>query len=1745
MTSSSELPVDTLRELVREGSMQDAWKILQSTALEPKDWPGGEALHVVAGVVGGLGANRLRYALEWRNWRMNRNLPRFYFQALFGRLRFVPTVALAKEVAGALETVPADDRRSRADLHSMLAWLHARHRDFTPAFRHMDEALDLHGESAWIHVEHSVVLEMADRYDEALAAARRAMSLRPRYHVAVSQCADILSLIGRDDEAIEILTEGNRSTQHPAYAARLQVIYSEREDPVAALACLDRIEALSPMMEKTYAKWIAGRRADFHYMAGDLDACLAHCDLAGEGFHKKLAERLREPGAWKRPRVRLPVPFVRQHRMTCAPATLAAISTFWGCSHDHLMISAAICHEGTPWHKERRWAEENGFVVREFRVTRESLRAVIDRGVPFTLTTSYITSGHMQACVGYDLRAGTVLMRDPTERHFREMYLDSLLESHPVDGPRGMILIPAERAATLDGLELPSEAAYDAQHRLHVALDTNNRAEILDALNAFKEATPDSMLYLSGEASVARWKRDWAANLSALDRMLDRAPDHQTLWYRKAGALRDLGLWRELRIYLEEIVTRKDVDPVFFSELGELLLDDARYLARAEPFLRKAVRRRSQECRVYESLARFHAKRHLHDEACRLRRVASCLAPDHEPYARACFDEYRALGRVTEGLAFLAHRTMSHGAVAAGPWLTMAESQRAVHHDHTAAATLREALAKRPDDGQLLLQAGAMMAGWGDPHRSDGLLWMKRAHGLVPDTQWLREMASIAGFLGDRESAIQQWRELLELQPRNEGAWRNLARLIAEQGGTEAVICLLDDATARFPDLIALWTLKAEWLTETKRGPLESLDRALELDPTDTWLLRERALRRLDAADAQGAEEDAREAVAVNPWSAQSHGILGYVLSECGRRDEAIESMRRALDLDVDYTYAARQLVRLGEVTGDAAQEVRFFGGLLRERVSQGAAVSTYQQLAWAVIAPPPLLKELQDYCGDHPDLWQAWSARIEQALRMRLDGEALAAARVLTDRFPLLPRGWLELARVHRAAGRQNDELAATTRATDLSPGWDEAARAHAAILELTGRTEEAATALRRACQLDPLNGPNYGHLADLLDRSGHRDEALTVLIDGLCLCPYYLWGWNAVSRWCAANGRMEDLRAALAAGREANGHNHAWWRAEADAWDSAGDPAAAMEAVRRGLELAPSDERLREKLAHQLWEADRAAEAIAACDPLPGEAEAPRLLLGRRAWLLVRAGQPLAGVAAMRDLIARFPDYSWIASELAQWHEGRGEWEQLRELCVKWRRACPDELRAAGYLGQAERALGNKEAAIQAFARASAIDPEYTFASRQLFDLQLETGRLEEAADTLKRLEYFATGPHIVGDGIELELRRDDGSAALRRAEALFANEEANAELFDWIGGLFKKSPHASAWRSMLRHRAERKETVAPGALTAFLATLPADRLKIEAGDWIRRHPEGSAARLAGWKFVFRELRRSAARNLTTLRGYATNRVREFHSHPELWNELGQTLVQLNAAQEAVAWYDGWQNRADGEVTASTLLNLAAAFDTLPGKEDIRWQSASEVRCEAFRRFPDDSVAPAIRAGHAFHLAVDGRLDEARTVLADFDEKSTWDYYQSIGGAARAVLAAAGGDTQDARHHLTRAWEHLRKFDDLGTIRLRNRALRSVARHIAGAKGSERKLLAMWKLPKPIKRTDSGGPDNGATKLSSRTVITLALLLLYVLSVASRQCQQVESHPRPSIDEIRHLMEKSAKDAPPPKPASDDKVR
>lgn len=141
---------------------------------------------------------------------------------------------------------------------------------------------------------------------------------------------------------------------------------------------------------------------------------------------------------------------------------------------------------------------------------------------------------------------------------------------------------------------------------------------------------------------------------------------------------------------------------------------------------------------------------------------------------------------------------------------------------------------------------------------------------------------------------------------------------------------------------------------------------------------------------------------------------------------------------------------------------------------------------------------------------------------------EALVAKALVADERS--PEAHMILALIH-GHGRWDWKQAevAARRAVELSPGdanvWD---TLRAAVLEPTGRLDEAEAAQRRALSLDPLNSAMAHRLAFLLVYQRRFDEALKQAQINLQVDPKYLNNYVVIARSHEAKGQYREAIAA-----------------------------------------------------------------------------------------------------------------------------------------------------------------------------------------------------------------------------------------------------------------------------------------------------------------------------------------------------------------------------------------------------------------------------------------------------------------------------------------------------------------------------------------------------------------------------------------------------------------------------------------
>ena len=389
-----------------------------------------------------LGAPRLGLSLHMRAHREDpADAEALYFRARavlahrgsFAAWRFMRGCELA--LAAPIEV--------RADWLALQATVATAFRDFAAAEKRLAEAEALCPDRPWIAVEHTTMLEAQDRLPEALARISATLSASPLYRPGINATARLLERLGRFEEAVALLQRADAELEAGSLAAHLAQILIDLERPRGALSALGRYAELSPLLESPGKAWLAAQRSDAAYALGDLETARREAEAAATPFYAEIARRLTQPPEARPKRILLAVPFLQQQHLTCSPTALASLTHYWRRPVDHVALAKLIAYDGTPGRRERQWARANGWHDREFRLTSDAALALLDRGIPFTLSTQQATSAHAQAVAGCDPVRGTLLVRDPSGPRLQEIMLEPLLEQQASHGPRCLALLPA------------------------------------------------------------------------------------------------------------------------------------------------------------------------------------------------------------------------------------------------------------------------------------------------------------------------------------------------------------------------------------------------------------------------------------------------------------------------------------------------------------------------------------------------------------------------------------------------------------------------------------------------------------------------------------------------------------------------------------------------------------------------------------------------------------------------------------------------------------------------------------------------------------------------------------------------------------------------------------------------------------------------------------------------------------------------------------------------------------------------------------------------------------------------------------------------------------------------------------------------------------------------------------------------------------------------------------------------------
>ena len=1529
-----------------------------------KAWAGRSGRTIAARLLGVMGDSRRSAWWHQRNFRDHPDDANACFYASYQILgRFGPLRALriARPVLEA-----QDDPQNNpecADLWTFMSEVYNRFRDFDRSRECLDHAEKLlKDDHAWLDVCKAYLLLSEDRTDECLELLESSLKLYPDYRSLLSMAADQLWSHNRDDEAFALLEGAKQRSAHPGHSVQLVRFYDETEQLEKGLEELDEYESRSLRADKKVKKWIAGYRASFLYQLGRGEDMLPFAKASKFGFYKKVAKRVRKGHFETGKRVRLNVPFIRQSTATCAPATLTALSHFYDREVDHLELAEEICYDGTTDHAQRTWAEKEGWTVREFRADWPTTMALIDRGIPFAVTTVEATSAHLQAIVGYDSRAGTLIIRDPGDRHYSEYRQKAFFKDYAHSGPLAMLMVPPDREASIADLELPDRELFDIVHRLNDALENHDRERASACHQEIVNLAPDHRLNAYTAFILAGYDDDQRAALDALQRLTVQFPKAERFRYYHFCRRRNFVTRDEQETFLRKRVSGKTIFTLYLKELADLLADDARELDEACYHYRRALRYRSGDAAVLYGHAGVLWDMRRFEEATELYRFAACMSDRSEGYSMSYFKACRWIRQTDAGLEMLRNRYEKYGHKSSGPAISLCQALRTLDHDQEVFPLIEEALKKlKEDEGELLHFAANQFALFGQADRARELL--DQSGNKISESQKLELRAKIEGYQLNHEAALAEWRKLLEVSPLRIDAHRAVANLLSKLHDNETAIEHLEQACAEFPHHVPLHELLVAWLRDETAGRAEDTLRGLiKTQPSNAWAWRELALDLNDQNRADDAIEAARQSIQLQPQSSWSHSTLGLAFEQKRDFESAAKAYREALKFVVENHPAMYGLVRVSPDSDSKREALRFIEAELSEQVLFGETLHAFRKTAWSVVEPDELLEALRRAHAARPDLWETWSVLAEQLKEMGQLEEARKIAEAMTERFPMMPRGRYDLAEIHHDLGDQSAEISAYEKALELNPRWDSAMRSLARALEKRGDTERCVELLRKALAEDPNEAANHGCLADTLWRLGEHDEAFEAVAASVRASPGYSWGWTHLGEW----GRILERRdAAILEGErlvEERPTDPESWRILARLNGDFDENEARIDALDRGITLHPEDDQLYDQKAWALCTMGRYDEAVAACSEVNWpEGQRPRSLAARQSWVEDNRGNRKLAIELMEAVTEKHSDYYWAHERLADWYQQEERYDDALKQCRHLVRLSPTDPQPHAYLADLLEAREDLDGAVESFTKAFEIAPGYVFAGHQLVRLHIQAGRYDQAAAALEIFEYHnASDPSAAELRMWLESERNDAGKVAEAFTRLCNNESVSEENLNLAEQRLDK--------------VRLRKNIAGyyyDALSAGNVRAPAVAIR-----WVDRRIN------AGTRNLLRELNaldlrpeineeawRALVYQLKNRQQYGEaikiirkNRDR-FRSSTYLWGTAANVMYSADKFRQVVEWMADYRERDD--VKPWMLQNLANSV-----RETSGFSKAAEIHAYASVELPTDhdTWSHHVRAGYFY---------------------------------------------------------------------------------------------------------------------------------------------------------------------------------
>lgn len=1430
--------------------------------------------------------------------------------------------------------------------HSLRVEIYSVLRDFEEADKWHAKAVKAKSDEPWVWVSKAQSLENQDRYEESLVVSRKAFEIDPNNRTAISAFANSLILAQKDDEALDLLNGASARMENAFITKQLADIQGELGLKEEAFKNLKRILELTPIKEKEFSEWLYANLSDSAYQNGLIDDALKYAEKSKSKFHLKIKENIEKAKTGATRKV-LDLGFVRQHHLTCAPATITNISRYWNKKAEHLDVSDEMCYDGTPAYKERGWADKNGWTTREFKLNIDNSKELIDREIPFTLTTIHPGNGHLQAVIGYDERRGSLMIRDPYYRYVGEFELENGLKNQMSTGPRGMLLVPKEKSHLLDGLKFNESSQYDFLYKIDTALEEFRREDAVKLLSEMTEQYPDHRLSWSAHWALSRFDSNNVSLIEAIENLQKKFPDDVNLKLSYFSICDEFISRDELLEKLEEASKAKETDPLIWQMYGYELGQDAEQHSKAIRWLYKTIRSIPTNATSYRLLADILWAKREREDAVELYRIAACLQDTDEQFAFSYFSAESYLDRREKAIKFLRDRYQRFGHLSSDPVQTLFHSLRESGGTVEAFEVLDDALKKRPDDYNLKTFAAEAGARYGRKEKAIKLL--EESRNKSDPKMWLMTAALIAELDGNFDKCLEYWREIVNIDPVSYQAHEKIAEMLSILEGQNAAQKYLRKVTGQFPNNRSLHRLRLEYLADNNTEGIAVLRHLINLNPRDAWSQREISRWFLKVKKYPQALEASEVALKIEPNEPLNHWSKGAVLGQTNKYREAVEAYKSAIMLDADSDFAFFYWFDGCRTIDEKKEALEFLELKLKSQQIIGKGVEVYHQYAKSIVEPEILLEKLNEIFAKNRDVKACFSAIVGQLTDMGKLVEALDIAVRGVERFPLEFEVWHDLSVVYKYLGDNKKEINALKRSLEVNENWSFGIQQLSEAFVRDSNLKDANNLLQSAVKRLPLDNFVYGHLADVLWKLEKKDEAIEAAKRAISIEPEYDWAWRMIKHWSEETDEPNlavDLARELVKSKPEDVKANLIYAEMLSGEIVSEEYLKTIEGV---LRLDKTNVQALALKANALADSGRIQEAFDICTTENSAGYVDDQLKFVRAGLESTRGNFQESLRILEELTRSSPDYypAWerLAAFYSESEESKSDYLRVTEGMA---RLAPQDPITLGYFGEACLLNSKREDAKRVFKQAITASPEYEFGLLSLFDLHLEDNEFKKAEATIGIMRRFLKNDNSILKEIFYHTRVGDLDSAEKRFKELCFSSTADVFHFHHFSEKMREY-------SMLKEPFVMKvlqETSSNPRANPHIGRTYVNKCwekEGESGCWqklsaIRSNKKVWSAGMSRFVEILVQ-----ERTESYVKEFIDNNSADLQTDTEIWGMTGFALNSIGDVETGERWFENWEERED--VKPWMLWNYSLML-----RNQDKYEDADSVSRKALDLEPDE---------------------------------------------------------------------------------------------------------------------------------------------------------------------------------------------